>query len=81
MKHYILISVSLPVRTQQRYSEGIELSERLRKLAEATKGIVPLGGCSWLLPRSGDLIFLAQCVGEASKYAFPHRIWFLDGED
>jgi hypothetical protein len=78
MKHYILVSLTVPIRTHPLYAEWLMLSEKLRETALTTKEVVTLGESSWLIPRDAGISFLAECIHAATKYEFPRRIWFLD---
>jgi len=82
MKHYILLSVEVPLQTEdEKYSKWRDLAQHLESLTKTTTGIVQLGENVWLLPRDQGMIFAAECIAVARRNNLTTAARFLSEDD
>ena len=82
MKHYILLSVTVPHDDEiEKIAAWQTLQQLLASKAKTSKDIVVLAPNVWLCPRGAGMLFVAECVARANKHEIQHHIWFLDEED
>ena len=81
MKHYILLSVSVPEVHSDDRARWYELQERLTPLAKTIKGIVQLGEGVWLLPRGPGMTFASECMAVARVKHLTSTARFVSMDD
>ena len=82
MKHYILLSVTVPNEVEdEKHAKWRNLAQRLESLAKKTEGIVQLGEGVWLLPRDQGMPFAAECIYLAQANSLTVETRFLSGDD
>jgi hypothetical protein len=82
MKHYILVSITIPDRRAVvKWQAWRGLQEALESQAEQAEGIEKLSDNVWLIPRDSGVSFLGFLVHQADEDELRYRVRFLMEDD
>jgi hypothetical protein len=81
MKHYILLSVTVPAQTDAAYGDWLTVSSRLEAIASKSEGLQRLAPNVWLLPRDAGMPFVAECMALASRSNLQAQPRFLNSDE